>query len=106
MFWSQLTDTQQAAASVLLYSQASWNLEVYPLVTCELSESWLWVDIPAELKWAVKAMGFTNVTWDTTDVALWPPSATSAWESLTESERDAAGYLGYDAYTWNSNCGA
>ena len=106
MFWSQLTATQQAAASLMMYSKTSWNLEVFPLVTCELSESWMWADIPDELKWAAKALGFNYVTWDTSDVALWPASASSSWAALTESERDAAGYLGYDAYAWNSNCAA
>jgi hypothetical protein len=106
MFWSELTVVQQAAAGVLLYDKQSWNLEVFPLVTCELSESWSWDEIPAELVWAAKALGFTQASWDTTDVSMAPPSSRTTWGSLTEAERNAAGYLGYDLESWNQNCGA
>jgi hypothetical protein len=106
LFWSQLTESQKDAAGVLYFDKESWNLAVFPTVSCESTETWSWKDIPKELRWAVRALGFTHATWNSDDHSVWPPTAFLLWDELTESERDAAGYLGYDSSSWDFFCGA
>lgn len=103
-FWSQLSVDEQAAAAGLFYDEASWNAEIFPMVTCRVVESWEWVDIPAELKPAAEALGYDENSWDTSDSAFWPSAAFLDWEDLTAEEKSGAQALGYSQFSWNNGC--
>jgi len=80
--WEQLSEMvmQQNAAEGLQYFDTEWD------------------ELPHEVQKSASTLGYTKVMWESNRE---PDSTKKSWKDLTEAERTAAVFLGYNEKKWN-----
>jgi hypothetical protein len=117
--WSELTEAEQNAATILGYSEDTWNddssssssdessptrhktkMQVIPEEKEGKYDEYDFQDLPAEVKRAAKILGYTHSIWDK-DESI--PIEEKEWSNLTEAEQKAATIIGYTKNKWDSD---
>ena len=98
--WSELTDSEKAAALVLGYDQGMWDgLEKAPQPpTADMA----WSELMDRERAAAATLGYNQITWDNESGSeQQPPVEDKDWADLTVEELKAATILGYDYKSWD-----
>lgn len=117
--WSELTEAEKNAATILGYSEDNWNddsnssssdessptrhetkMRVIPEEKEEKYEEYDFQELPAEVKRAAKILGYTLSIWNKGGSV---PNEEKEWSDLTEAEQKAATILGYTKDNWDSD---
>merc|ERR1712086_25105 len=84
--WSQLTTTQEEAALVLEFTQATWN------------HGLSWEHLTPDIQDDYNNLGWNEDNWETSENVR---TMGTPWNDLTDDERDAAVRIGYDSAFWD-----
>ena len=114
--WSELSEDEQKAAGVIGYTKQSWDGEDASAAADAAADSAsdgektapdaeyhdeAWVDLPAPIKLAYEALGYTEDYWCNGGDA--PAAGDKGWSELSADERAAATVLGYDQSSWDGD---
>ena len=95
--WSQLTDTERAAAEVLGYDQLIWDTQPPAAATK------FWESLTDTEKAAAIELGYTQITWDNeSGTEVQPPFFNQVWEQMTDQQIGALVVLGYTKTSWDN----
>ena len=95
--WAELSSKEKEAASVLGYSQLSWD---YPWPA---AGDKYFAQLTAPEKAAAQELGYNALSWDNeSGNELQPAVGNKGWSELSDTEKASASKLGYTEFTWDN----